>query len=318
MRVRIETGARLHFGFYNLMPVRRLWGSIGLAVDGVGYDIVIEEGGNGIVVEGCQRARFHRILLEALERLRLGDMSIKLVARKCIPEHRGLGSTTQAKLAVYAGLARLASLDIDVYKLAELAGRGKVSGVGIAAFAYGGFIIDTGRRVGVETGVPKPMMRIELPEKWRIVYLTPMTSWRVAEEGEVVFQGSIDPTLHCTLLETVFTWLAPAAVEKDFESFTAALEEIERIMGMYFSKAQEGAYCCRETAAAAEELRRAGGRGVGQSSWGPTVYAFFPDEESARTALNQAASRLEQRGIRLEYYGVLKPRNRGAVVTLEG
>ncbi len=312
----VETGARLHFGFYSLLPLRRLWGGVGLGVDGVGYTIVLEEG-DGVRVEGCQVARFHSFLREALDRLGLREYGVRLHAKRCIPEHRGLGSTTQAKLAVYAGLAALTGMEVDVYRLAELAGRGRVSGVGVAVFAYGGLVVDAGKRVGDEESVPRLMARVELPEEWRIVYMTPVTPWRVPEEGEVVYQGSVSMEEHCSILDTVFTWLLPSAVDRDFDSFTAAVEELERHMARYFSGAQGGSYCCREAEAAAEALKRAGGRGVGQSSWGPTIYAFFPGEREAREALNEAAGALEEKGIRLEHYGILKPRNRGASIRVE-
>ncbi len=297
--------------------MRRIWGSVGLAVDGVGYRIVVEES-SSVRVEGCQVARFHEILREALEKLNLEGVAVKLRAERCIPEHRGFGSTTQAKLAVYTALAEIAGIDYDVYKLARLAGRGRVSGIGIGAFAYGGFLVDTGKRVGREDDIPRIMARVELPEDWAIVYMTPLTGWRVGEESEIVYQGSVSMEEHCELLDTVFDWLLPAAVEKDFDAFTSALEALEARMASYFSRAQGGAFCCKEAEEAARALRQAGGRGVGQSSWGPTVYAFFCDTVEAREALNEAARMLEEKGVRLEAYGVLRPRNRGAVVRVEG
>ena len=316
MRVTIRTGARLHFGFYSLLPIRRMWGGVGLAVDGVGYEIIVEEGGDGVEVEGCQAPRIHRFAREALERLRV-RLGVRIEARRCIPEHRGLGSTTQAKLAVYTGIARIAGIDVDVYRLAELAGRGSVSGVGVAAFAHGGFVIDSGRRVGGGGGVPKPMVRLDFPEEWGVIYVTPLSGWRVREEGEQVYQGSIPAEEHCEILDTVFNWLAPAVVEKDFDSFTAALEKLDEHMGRYFSRVQGGRFCCREAEVAAKALRDSGALGVGQSSWGPTVYGFTATVEEARAVLNEALKRLEDMGVRLEAYGVIRARNRGAEVRVE-
>ncbi len=316
MRVTVRTGARLHFGFYSLLPIRRMWGGVGLAVDGIGYEIVAEEAGEGVLVEGCQSPRLYAFAREALERLRVRT-GVRLEARRCIPEHRGLGSTTQAKLAVYTAIARLAGLDIDVYRLAELAGRGRVSGVGVAAFAYGGFVVDAGRRVGSESGVPKPMVRLAFPEEWGIVYITPLTAWRVREEGEQVYQGSIPAEVHCEILDTVFNWLAPAVAERDFNAFTSAAEKLDEYMGRYFSPAQGGRFCCREAEEAAKALKEAGAAGVGQSSWGPTVYGFAENIEEARRILNEASRLLEEKGVRLESYGVLRARNRGAEVRVE-
>ncbi len=317
MRVEVETGARLHFGFYSLLPVRRLWGGVGLGVDGVGYRMVFEEAGEGIEVKGCQAAEIHRFILEAFEKLRV-EMGLRVRIDSCIPRHRGLGSTTQAKLAVYSAVARLAGLEVDVYRLAELAGRGRVSGVGIAVFKHGGFVVDSGVRPGGD-GIPKTMIRLDFPEDWGIVYITPASRWMVREEDERVYQGSIQAELHCEILDTVFDWLVPAVVDRDFDSFTSAVERLDELMGRYFAAAQGGGrFCCREAEEAARALREAGGAGVGQSSWGPTVYAFTRSHSEAHRVLNEAAGLLEERGIRLEAYGVLRARNRGAAVRLEG
>ncbi len=318
LRVRVETGARLHFGFYMLMPIHRLWGGIGMGVDGIGYEVIIEESSSDSI-RGCQAYRFHRLLEDARSKLKLQGLQVRLEARRCIPEHRGLGSTTQAALAVYAGLAKLAGLDMDVYRLAQLAERGRISGVGIAVFAEGGFIVDTGRRVGDELSVPKPIVRHSVPDEWRIAYIIPVTTWKVSEDQERAFQGAISYEKQCKLLETVFTELLPSLVERDFASFTDALEALDEMMGEYFAASQGGRrYCCPESELAAELLRREGGKGVGQSSWGPLVYAFYQNEDEAREALNKVVARLEEEGVRLEAYGLLRPRNRGALILVEG
>ena len=63
-----------------------------------------------------------------------------------IPEHVGLGSGTQLALAVGVGLAAVCGIDADVREIASALRRGRRSGIGIAAFRAGGFVIDAGSR----------------------------------------------------------------------------------------------------------------------------------------------------------------------------
>ena len=64
-----------------------------------------------------------------------------------IPAHVGLGSGTQLGLAVGAALARLAGLQLSTDEIALAVGRGLHSGIGIATFQHGGFVLDGGRRI---------------------------------------------------------------------------------------------------------------------------------------------------------------------------
>ena len=64
-----------------------------------------------------------------------------------IPAHVGLGSGTQLGLAVGTALARLAGLKLSVADIAVAVERGVHSGIGIATFQHGGFVLDGGHRI---------------------------------------------------------------------------------------------------------------------------------------------------------------------------
>ena len=61
----------------------------------------------------------------------------------------------------------------------------------------------------------------------------------------------------------------------------------------------------------AQHLRQAGIEGVGQSSWGPTLYALLPNQQEAETAAVELRSRF---GLGEGEVQVTQPRNRGAAV----
>ena len=69
--------------------------------------------------------------------------------------------------------------------------------------------------------------------------------------------------------------------EADFESFAAALHDYNRRSGELFAAVQAGPYNGAAVTDLVANLLARGARGVGQSSWGPTVFAWFPDREQA-------------------------------------
>ncbi len=73
----------------------------------------------------------------------------------------------------------------------------------------------------------------------------------------------------------------PAAASGNFAEFSESLYRYGFQAGMLFAKRQGGPYAGRRAAELVEWVRGEGIRGVGQSSWGPTIFAVLPDAESA-------------------------------------
>src|SRR5262249_41806239 len=76
-------------------------------------------------------------------------------------------------------------------------------------------------------------------------------------------------------------------IEKDVHTFGETLYEFNRRAGEMFARVQGGIYAHPRIDEIIKYIRSAGIRGVGQSSWGPTVFAIgLPDElSSMRTRL---------------------------------
>ena len=103
---------------------------------------------------------------------KLNLTGLELHIQQHIPEHAGLGSGTQIALAVGAAISHLFKLDLSVHQIAQLTGRGKRSGIGIAAFEQGGLLIDGGRSSNQDVQAAPPLLaRYVFPEAWRILLI---------------------------------------------------------------------------------------------------------------------------------------------------
>ena len=311
-RVEIVTGSRIHLGFYGLCSDNgRKLGGIGIGVDGVGYHILIERTEAGkITTEGCQKERTYIIAENAVKMLSYNG-GLRIVLKKCIPPHIGLGSTTQLTLSIFSGVGLLASKNI-LYSI-EASRRGPFSGIGVGVFLWGGFIVDSGvdktrnRRA-------RPVLSGVIPSNWRIVALVPRTSWRIKESEQertlVELPRGLSREDCYRAMYLLLRRILPGLADSDFDLFTEGIEEIQRLTGMYFSEAQGGLFCCPESEEAVYLLKKVGAKGVGQSSWGPLVYGFFRNESEAHRAIK------EIEGFDGEIY-ILSPRNKGADIIVE-
>ena len=171
-------------------------------------------------------------------------------------------------------------------ELPQVLGRGKRSGIGIHGFRHGGFIVDDGK---LEDELPQIRERIEVPSDWRVVLVRPPVpgAWH-GEQERTAFHRNRSPeaALDTTrrLLHIANDTLIPALKQADFDTFATSLTDFNRVAGEPFDDDQGGPYAGVAVAGIIDELLEWGTLGVGQSSWGPTVFAVCPDEPAA-TAL---------------------------------
>ncbi len=83
---------------------------------------------------------------KAAEALLPAGKGIRLHINDSLPDHVGLGSGTQAALSTAAAVNKIYGLGKSVRELAVAVGRGGTSGIGVAAFENGGFILDGGHK----------------------------------------------------------------------------------------------------------------------------------------------------------------------------
>jgi predicted sugar kinase len=82
-------------------------------------------------------------------------------------------------------------------------------------------------------------------------------------------------------------------------------------MGSYFSPLQGGPYTSAAVAEVLGWLTSQSLIGIGQSSWGPTGFAFVPSEAEGEVLLSEARHRARHPGVRFE---LAQGRNEGAVI----
>jgi beta-RFAP synthase len=278
-RLVLRTPSRLHFGLLSWgSKVPRQFGGVGLMVDAPGLELSAEAAETWRAV-GPLASRALEIAVRVAGRLESQGFPVEaasLVIRKAPPEHVGLGVGTQLGLGVARLLCELAGHPgPTVEELAELAGRGLRSGIGLHGFALGGLVVDGGRR-GPE-GIPPLLARLEFPKEWSVLLVIPRREPGLHGPREVQAFAGLPPwpeTLTDRLCRLVLLGLLPAVVERDLSRFGEALEEIQRRVGQGFAPAQGGTFARPELEAIVNGLRSEGLHGVGQSSWGPTLYGF--------------------------------------------
>lgn len=315
--VRVRAPARLHLGFLDLNGnLGRRFGSIGLALDEPALDVTIAPA-RDVVVRGPQNDRVAAATRAAALHLDVSDaVSVRIAA--AIPPHAGFGSGTQIALAVGAGLARLFGRRFDAAAAAAALDRGNRSGIGLAAFRDGGFIVDGGRDAGERA--PPIVARHPFPSAWRVLLVLDDRAQGVhgdAERAAFRAMPAFPADIAAHLCRVAMMQMLPALALEDFAPFSGAIAEIQRRLGDYFAPYQGGGrYTSGAVAAVMAQLEAEGVAGIGQSSWGPTGFAFF-ETEAAATA---AHARLRGANSSLRF-AIARGRNRGADVhdcVLEG
>ncbi len=297
-------------GFFDMHGgLGRKFGGLGLALDGIFTRIRFEAAGrlvctgpNSERAQACAETLLHALGITA---------GLKIEVMEVIPGHCGLGSGTQLSLGIAAGIAEMFELSSDLAELARLLNRGVRSGIGMGAFAKGGFVVDGGR--GEITMVPPVIAQLPFPEAWRVVLVLDRTGEGLSGHSEISAFRQLAPMAaeragH--LCRLVLMQILPALAEGNCPLFGDGITAVQEIVGDYFSQFQGGRYTSKTVANALAWMQAQGVRGVGQSSWGPTGFAIFASETEASEMAAMARSRMPET---LEFR-VCQANNEGAAV----
>ncbi|MFA5900881.1 MAG: beta-ribofuranosylaminobenzene 5'-phosphate synthase family protein, partial [Hyphomicrobium sp.] len=275
--VRIVAPARLHLGFLDLNgDLGRMFGSIGLAINLPRTELILKRS-HAYKGEGPDYARAVATIHRLAEKYALTSAyDVKIVS--AIPPHAGLGSGTQLALAAGAALMTLEGIGHEPARLGEMVERGARSAIGMAAFEHGGFIVDGGR--GALDRAPPILVQSKFPNAWRALLVMDASTAGVHGIDEAEAFAALPPlpadqAAHVCRL--VLMQLVPGLMESDIAAFGDALTEIQKIVGGHFANAQGGSpWTSPGVERVVEAMRAAGAYGLGQSSWGPTGFAFAP------------------------------------------
>jgi beta-RFAP synthase len=271
----------LHLGFLDLNgDLGRRYGSIGLSIDRPSTDLTITRSDQHSAT-GPESQRTLALLRKfAGERQNNG---YAITISEAIPAHAGLGSGTQIALAVGAAVAGIEGRELSAADLATLGERGARSGIGLQAFTSGGFIIDGGK--GKVERPPPLTLRSDFPSDWRVMLILDPSNAGVSGEAEVTAFAGLPPfpeTSAAHICHLVLMKLVPGLKEEDIGAFGSALTEIQEIVGGHFASKQGGsAWTSKAVGNLASRMRKLGAAGIGQSSWGPTGFAFVDSQKAA-------------------------------------
>jgi len=298
---RVVAPSRLHFGLLSLpadgpehwagvdggrgLPLRH-FGGVGLMVDRPGLAVRVEPADDWAAAGPlASRAidfaqRFVTTLPESERR------TFRVTVEHAPAEHTGLGVGTQLALAVAKGLAiATGHASRPATELAVRVGRGERSAIGVHGFDRGGLIVEGGKLAGE---LVSPLVgRFEFPAEWAVLLFAPpgATSWHGGRERLAfaqLVQGVPPPDETGALSRVVLMGLLPALASKDLNAFGEALYELNARAGDAFARVQGGRYGSPAVAECVARLRGVGIKGVGQSSWGPTVFAVVRHDDVDR------------------------------------
>ena len=202
------------------------------------------------------------------------------------PAHSGLGSGTQISVCTAHLMTATAGLEFSSRELSTMVGRGGTSGIGTFAHDLGGFIVDGGHSLEEKPGFlpssaskAKPatlIARYEFPEEWNILLAMPEVAETMHDQAEVnVFQTycpipktEVEQVSHLILMN-----LLPALIEKDIKTFGWSIKELQKVGFNKLEHSLDAHYLPTMQA-----IDDAGAYGTGISSFGPTLYTVFDDE----------------------------------------
>jgi len=307
---RVTTTARLHFGF--LDPSGRgkhPFGSFGLALDRPKTRLVLAPA-RAFQVSGPERERALRYLKTLVQSCGI-NAAYKLHIEEAIPPHAGLGSGTQLALAVGSAFAALEGIHVDAREIAVRLGRGLRSGIGIAAFVQGGAVLDSGPMDGK---LPELVSRLPFPTAWRVLLIFDSEATGLAGPGETAAFDALPDFPENKVAELrrrVVDGALPALAACDFPAFCKAVGDLQAEMGAYFAPLQGAPYTSPRVSNALAWLRQQGLVGLGQSSWGPTGFAFVASEAEGVALLDKLRAEIGHSGLTFD---LAKGRNEGAKI----
>ena len=106
--------------------------------------------------------------------------------------------------------------------------------------------------------------------------------------------------------------MIPALTQEDWRAFGESVYRYGYRAGDCFASVQGGPYNGPRLTALVEEIRALGIPGVGQSSWGPTLFCIVPDSATAESFVQELQRRHVGEDLDVQ---VTAADNQGAVVT---
>jgi beta-ribofuranosylaminobenzene 5'-phosphate synthase len=287
--LKIKTPSRIHMTLIDMNgQLGRVDGGIGITLEEP-YILITAKLADTVTVRGDPE--LNERMKKACEIICPG-CGVEIDIKKSYWNHIGLGSGTQAALAAGMAISCLYDLKLSPRQIAEKVGRGGTSGIGIASFERGGFILDGGHRMEAKNaflpssfsrGVPPaPILCQRNFPDWDIVLAIPPTKGAHDLYEKDMFAkicpiplNEVEKLSHIILMQ-----MLPALAEEDLDTFGKAVNSIQEI-GFKRREVE-----LQPTARGLIDALLAGGAaGAGLSSFGPTVYAITDQPRKVEAAV---------------------------------
>ncbi|MFP3946817.1 MAG: beta-ribofuranosylaminobenzene 5'-phosphate synthase [Archaeoglobaceae archaeon] len=322
MRVKIKTPSRIHIALIDLNgEIGRVDGGVGIAIEEPYIEIRGYESEENSLSGNIVNLDRFKSVSDKFKHLTDSKASIEVLSD--YRGHVGMGSGTQISLAIGEVYNRLFDLGLSVREIAEITGRGGTSGIGVAAFEKGGFIVDGGHSTKEKAGFtpssaskasPPPVISRQDFPSWRIVAVTPdLTGSSGADEVSLFERHCPVPVEDVRKIShLILMKMIPSVMESNLDDFGDSLWNIQ---GLGFKKAEIDQYGSVIWDALKElrELTPA----VGMSSTGPTIYAITDSDGNATGIQKVAVSYFQDKGLDCEKI-ITTARNKGADIDVEG
>ena len=297
MRVRVSAPARLHLGDLDPFALGRFGYAPVLAITEP-RTVIEAEPADQLEMTGVESEEARTYAQRVITAFQLSGA--QLTVKSLAPRNVGFGSTTQLSLAIGRAVTKAHGLEVPLIELVKALKR--TSTGGMYPFQLGGFVVaggfpvKPGERVWLrdEPLIPPLIFRADFPASWRFVLARPFEAPKSPdkEAEERAFSSLRDYKPPAELIHKGYFLLAakliPAVLERDAEGFGKALTGIQMTVGRIYQPVQEQIFN-PASQWLIPILNRSGALGIGQSSWGPTVYAFTDTPAAAR----EIAARLE-------------------------
>lgn len=287
MTITVQAGARLHFGLLAVQAASgRNFGGVGLMIQSPSCFLRVEPAEQDECLADQELAM--RLVAWRDEYRRQCPVShqpptCRIQLAQAIPSHTGLGSGTQTALALAAALAQLSGEGhVASVELARRVGRGARSALGAHGFEVGGLLVEGGKHHSDE--ISPLVARHDFPSEWRLLLVSPQGRRGLSGHAERAAFARLTPmstSLTETLCRIVLMEFLPAVVSADFTLAARALREFGQLNGRHFAPVQGGVFADTQMAELAHWIETQGFSGVGQSSWGPTLWIMCLDEQEA-------------------------------------
>ena len=295
-QISISTPSRLHFGMFSIGDlVLRKFGGIGLMIDSP-RTIVTASSSERLEIRGgpeihpCRasvKRWFDRLsfpLSASLSIESMDEIPVCIEIESVPPRHCGFGSGTQLALSTVMALSKFLKLSVPgPEELATIIGRGKRSGIGSYGFYHGGFLVDRGR-LPDERLAPLDF-HTSFPEPWTIVCVLHKDANGLWGDKETSAFDQLPRTTEKQrdeMIEIVRERIIPGILQRNFDSFSEGIYEFGRRSGMMYAEIQNGPYNGPQIGDLIERIRGFGVKAVGQSSWGPCVFAITRNDGAAQ------------------------------------